>query len=209
MASSARVQVLISTYKASDMCGAPATDIGFRSPGFLHTALLDGLKPNAEYFYQLGDAAPRSESPVLSFFAPPSPDAQNVEFVIFGDLGQVETDGSNEASEMDGSILTTTALAKDLQQGIVRLNASAAVFHIGDISYARGFVSIWEQFFRSAALPAARGQWSLLCGADPAPLLVSFLVQPNREHVAASPVDDGGWESREGLPGLGLSVDGH
>lgn len=76
----------------------------------------------------------------------PSPQTE-VDFVIFGDLGQVETDGSNEASQMDGSILTTTALAKDFADGSVPLNNSAAVFHIGDISYARGYASLWEQFW--------------------------------------------------------------
>ena len=129
------------------MCGAPATTIGFRSPGFFHTALVKGLTPNTRYYYQVGDSTPHSKSAVEHFFAAPEPEADSVEFIIFGDLGQVETDGSFEPSEMEGSILSTTALNADIEQGVVKLNASAAVFHIGDISYARGYVSIWEQFF--------------------------------------------------------------
>ena len=141
------VQVMTMTYTAEEMCGAPATTEGFRPPGYLHSAVIKGLTPNTEYFYQVGDSEPHSESPVQHFWSAPDPKADNVEFVIFGDLGQVETDGSFEPSEMDGSILTTTALTADVAQGVVKLNASAAVFHIGDISYARGYVSIWEQFF--------------------------------------------------------------
>jgi hypothetical protein len=131
------------------MCGAPATTVGFRNPGFFHTALIEGLMYNTEYFYQVSDASPQSVSRVLNFWSAPASDANNVEFVIFGDLGQVEPDGSNEPSEMEGSILTTNALTKDVELKVVNLSASAAVFHIGDISYARGYVTIWEQFFRS------------------------------------------------------------
>ena len=139
------VQVMTKTYTAEEMCGAPATTDGYRPPGFFHSATIRGLTPNTRYFYQVGDSTSHSHSEVQHFYS--APDADNVEFVIFGDLGQVETDGSFEPSEMDGSILTTTALTADLEQGVVKLNASAAVFHIGDISYARGYVSIWEQFF--------------------------------------------------------------
>ena len=87
-----------------------------------------------------------------------------MEFVIFGDLGQVETDGSNEASEMDGSILTTRALTADIEQGVVNLTASTAVFHIGDISYARGYVTIWEQFFHQISAFQPRLPWMSIDG---------------------------------------------
>ena len=139
--------MLTQTYTAEEMCGAPATTVGYRPPGYMHSATIRGLTPNTRYYYQVGDDTAHSESRVELFWSAPAPDADNVEFVIFGDLGQVETDGSFEPSEMDGSILTTTALTADIEQGVVKINASAAVFHIGDISYARGFVSIWEQFF--------------------------------------------------------------
>ena len=122
------------TYTASDMCGAPATTVGFHTPGFLHTGVIEGLRPNTEYFYQVGDSTPQSMSAIMNFWAAPAPDALNVEFFIFGDLGQAETDGSNEESEMAGSLLTTPSMTKDIQEGRVKLNASAAVFHIGDIS---------------------------------------------------------------------------
>ena len=116
------------------MCGAPATTVGFHTPGFLHTGVIEGLRPNKEYFYQVGDSTPRSDSAVYNFWAAPAPDALSVEFFIFGDLGQAETDGSNEESEMSGSLLTTPAMTRDIHEGVVKLNASAAVFHIGDIS---------------------------------------------------------------------------
>ena len=35
-------QATSSTYNASDMCGGPATDFGYRDPGMLHQVTLDG-----------------------------------------------------------------------------------------------------------------------------------------------------------------------
>lgn len=156
--------VKTTTYTANDMCGAPATTVGWRDPGFFHKALLEGLKPNTQYYYQVGDSSKGSESVVYNFFAPPAPDQTDIQFVIFGDLGQVETDGSNEASQMVGSKQTTDALIKDVQQGVINLNMSAAVFHIGDISYARGYASLWEQFFYQLSSIQPRVPWMTLDG---------------------------------------------
>lgn len=141
------IQVLTGTYTASDMCGAPATTVGWHEPGYQHSALLQGLPFNTKIYYQVGAESSASKSDVLYFWSPMDPASREAEFIIFGDLGQVETDGSNEASQMDGSILTTLAMAKDFADGSVRLDKSAAVFHIGDLSYARGYATIWEQFF--------------------------------------------------------------
>lgn len=127
------LRVLTTSYKASDLCGAPATTKGWNAPGFLHSALITGLTPNTQYFYQVGDESSYSKSAILSFYSAPVPSRSfEGDFVIFGDLGQVEIDGSNEASQMDGSILTTVSLAKDFESGVVALDRSAAVFHIGD-----------------------------------------------------------------------------
>lgn len=40
------------TYASTDLCGAPATTKGWTTPGFLHSALISGLQPNTQYFYQ-------------------------------------------------------------------------------------------------------------------------------------------------------------
>ena len=65
---------------------------------------------------------------------------------------------------MEGSILTTRALTRDIEEGRLQLAASAAVFHIGDISYARGYVSIWEQFFSQLEPISARLPWMTVDG---------------------------------------------
>lgn len=53
---------------------------------------------------------------------------------------QAERDGSNEYSNYQpGSLNTTDQLIKDLENIDI-------VFHIGDITYANGYISQWDQF---------------------------------------------------------------
>ena len=49
------VQADSSSYSASDMCGSPAIDFGYRDPGLLHKAKLSGLQPGLTYYYVCGD----------------------------------------------------------------------------------------------------------------------------------------------------------
>jgi acid phosphatase type 7 len=53
---------------------------------------------------------------------------------------QAERDGSNEYSNYQpGSLNTTDTLVKDLDNIDI-------IFHIGDIVYANGYISQWDQF---------------------------------------------------------------
>lgn len=53
---------------------------------------------------------------------------------------QYEADGSNEYNNFQrGSLNTTKQLIKDLKNIDI-------VFHIGDICYANGYISQWDQF---------------------------------------------------------------
>lgn len=73
-----------------------------------------------------------------SFITPPvtGPDAA-VKFLAIADLGQAEEDGSLAPTEMLASLNTTRRLA--METGHHQL-----LIHNGDISYARGFQSIWD-----------------------------------------------------------------
>ena len=55
---------------------------------------------------------------------------------IAGDLGQIEPDGSSESSQMDGSILTTVAMAADFADGTVFGQKGGTVFYIGTAARA-------------------------------------------------------------------------
>ena len=79
------MRVETTTYTVEDMCGPPASTVGWHDPGFMHSALIEGLTPGRQYFYQIGDESAHSQSEVLSFWAPPVQEPHtDVDFIIFG-----------------------------------------------------------------------------------------------------------------------------
>ncbi|KAF6263717.1 Metallo-dependent phosphatase-like protein [Scenedesmus sp. NREL 46B-D3] len=130
-----------STYTRQELCGPPANSVGYVDPGLLHAALLEGLVPGRRYYYSVGDGA-WGFSPEASFQAAPAvgPSAR-VKLLAVADLGQGELDGSMEQSEMLPSLNTTARMLQDIQKRGFQL-----VLHNGDISYARGYVTQWDNF---------------------------------------------------------------
>ncbi|KAK7265560.1 hypothetical protein RJT34_33180 [Clitoria ternatea] len=132
------------TFDRNSVCGSPARTVGWRDPGFIHTSFLKNLWPNLVYTYQLGHLLANGSyiwSKKYSFKSSPYPGQDSLQrVIIFGDMGKAERDGSNEYSDYQpGSLNTTDQLIKDLENIDI-------VFHIGDISYANGYLSQWDQF---------------------------------------------------------------
>ncbi|KAK7291552.1 hypothetical protein RIF29_06790 [Crotalaria pallida] len=132
------------TFGRYSVCGSPANTVGWRDPGFIHTSFLKNLWPNSEYTYRLGHRlfdGTHVYSKEYSFKSSPYPGQDSLQRVImFGDLGKGERDGSNEYSNYQpGSLNTTDQIIKDLENIDI-------VFHIGDITYANGYLSQWDQF---------------------------------------------------------------
>ncbi|CAL9173510.1 unnamed protein product [Musa hybrid cultivar] len=132
------------TFSRNSMCGAPARTVGWRDPGFIHTSFLKDLWPNKMYTYKLGHKLINGSyvwSRSYSFKASPYPGQDSLQqVVIFGDMGKAEADGSNEYNNFQpGSLNTTYQLIKDLKNIDI-------VLHIGDICYANGYISQWDQF---------------------------------------------------------------
>ncbi|KAH9622245.1 hypothetical protein KSS87_021328 [Heliosperma pusillum] len=132
------------TFKRNDVCGAPARTVGWRDPGFIHTSFLKDLWPDRLYAYRIGHVLTNGSyvwSKKYSFKAPPFPGQDSLQrVIIFGDMGKAERDGSNEYSDYQpGSLNTTDQLIKDIDNIDI-------VFHIGDLSYANGYLSQWDQF---------------------------------------------------------------
>ncbi|CAJ1975044.1 unnamed protein product [Sphenostylis stenocarpa] len=99
---------------------------------------------NSMYTYRLGHMLADGSyvwSKKYSFKASPYPGQNSLQrVIIFGDMGKAERDGSNEyANYQPGSLNTTDQLIKDL-------NNYDIVFHIGDMPYANGYISQWDQF---------------------------------------------------------------
>ncbi|GMY15114.1 probable inactive purple acid phosphatase 27 [Fagus crenata] len=132
------------TFDRTSMCGSPARTVGWRDPGFIHTSFLKNLWPNSVYTYRMGHRVSNESyiwSKTYSFNSSPYPGQDSLQrVIIFGDMGKAERDGSNEySSYQPGSLNTTDQLIKDLKNIDI-------VFHIGDLTYANGYISQWDQF---------------------------------------------------------------
>ncbi|KAF4395110.1 hypothetical protein G4B88_017980 [Cannabis sativa] len=132
------------TYDRNSMCGAPARTVGWHHPGFIHTSFLKDLWPNSQYSYRMGHRLVNGSyvwSKSYSFKSSPYPGQDSLQrVIIMGDMGKAERDGSNEyANSQPGSLNTTDQLIKDLKNYDI-------LFHIGDMAYADGYLSEWDQF---------------------------------------------------------------
>eukprot|EP00249_Psilotum_nudum_P020505 c27734_g1_i1 orf=510-1811(+) len=132
------------TYGRDDMCGPPAKTVGWRSPGFTHTAFLKELWPNTKYSYKIGHRMQNGSfiwGRKRQFIASPYPGQDSLQqIVVVGDTGKAEKDGSNEyANYQPGSLNTTDRIVEDLDNIDI-------VFHVGDLSYSNGYISQWDQF---------------------------------------------------------------
>eukprot|EP00249_Psilotum_nudum_P009523 c21990_g1_i1 orf=205-1986(+) len=128
----------------SDMCGSPARTIGWRDPGYIHTALFTNLWPNTKYIYKVGHKLKNGSyvwGKNFYFTSAPSPGQDSLQrVIIYGDLGKGERDGSNEYNNFQpGSLNTTDRLVEEL-------DSFDLIFHIGDLCYANGYLSQWDQF---------------------------------------------------------------
>ncbi|VAH80764.1 unnamed protein product [Triticum turgidum subsp. durum] len=133
------------TFTHKDMCSfsvlpSPAKDFGWHDPGYIHSAVMTGLQPSQSYDYRYGsDSVGWSDT--TKFRTPPAAGSDETSFVIYGDMGKAPLDPSVEHYIQPGSIAVTGAVAKEMQTGKVD-----SIFHIGDISYATGFLVEWDFF---------------------------------------------------------------
>lgn len=132
-----------SGYSVGEMCGPPANSVGWVEPGTFHSAVLQGLEPGQKYFYVVGDEE-WGFSPEASFVAaPPVGPSTTVSLVALADLGQAEDDGSMGGDgEMVPSLNTTGGIMAELQAGA----GYQLLVHNGDISYARGYGTQWDNY---------------------------------------------------------------
>ena len=86
------------TFARNTMCGAPARTVGWRDPGYIHTAFLKELWPNAKYTYRVGHRLTNDAfvwSKEYQFKSSPFPGQNSLQqVVIFGDMGKVWYFGS-------------------------------------------------------------------------------------------------------------------
>ena len=123
------------TYTASDMCEGKATTWGpqaFIDPGYMHTILLEDLRPSTTYYYRVG-CDEHGWSSIFSFTNRPASADEAVNMIAYGDLGLSPVEPGAK-STIDRVIAR------------VRSTNMTCLLHIGDISYARGTGALWDSF---------------------------------------------------------------
>lgn len=150
------VQAATSSIQQTSMCGEPANTTGWRDMGLIHTAQLVGTKAlaNQRVYYIFGDQATLDYSSEYIFFVPPlagtQPSATGTRVILYDDLGRGSTDDTYTWNEYGRpAVYTIMAVGAEIAKGEVN-----AVYHGGDISYARGYEAVWD-FFLDMLSPVA------------------------------------------------------
>lgn len=142
----------VTTFTQDQMCSSaipsPAKDFGWHDPGYIHSAVMTGLNPSSTFSYRYGsDSVGWSDE--IQFRTPPAAGADELKFIAFGDMGKAPRDASAEHYIQPGSLSVIQAMTDEVASGNVD-----SIFHIGDISYATGFLVEWD-FFLSLIYPLA------------------------------------------------------
>ncbi|XP_041992872.1 probable inactive purple acid phosphatase 27 isoform X1 [Salvia splendens] len=135
----------VSTFSQDDMCTSwlesPAVDFGWHDPGFIHSAIMTGLRPSTNYSYKYGsDSVGWSDE--MKLRTPPASGSDELKFLAYGDMGKAPLDSSVEHYTQPGSVSVIKAMEEEVSSG----GRVDSIFHIGDISYATGFMAEWDFF---------------------------------------------------------------
>ncbi|XP_019185812.1 PREDICTED: nucleotide pyrophosphatase/phosphodiesterase-like [Ipomoea nil] len=145
---------VVTTFTQDQMCSAvlksPAKDFGWHDPGYVHSAIMTGLEPSTTYTYTYGSDS-SGWSNKITFKTPPAGGSDEVRFLAFGDMGKTPRDRSAEHYTQPGALSVVKALVQEVSLGKVD-----SIFHIGDISYATGFLVEWDYFLHLITPIASR-----------------------------------------------------
>ncbi|KAK9189211.1 hypothetical protein WN944_020617 [Citrus x changshan-huyou] len=155
----------VTTFTQDDMCNAtalqsPAKDFGWHDPGYIHTAVMTGLRPSTSFSYRYGsDLVGWSDK--IQFKTPPAGGSSEevLRFLTYGDMGKAPLDDSAEHYIQPGSLSVIKAMADEIDNGSVD-----SIFHIGDISYATGFLVEWDFFLHQISPVASRVSYMTAIG---------------------------------------------
>ncbi|KAG8473167.1 hypothetical protein CXB51_035111 [Gossypium anomalum] len=149
----------VGRYEREDMCHAPANEsVGWRDPGWIFDAVMSGLKGGVKYYYQcyghgtiglqhivyllkVGSES-KGWSTTHSFVSWDKSSNETIAF-LFGDMGTA-TPYLTFSRTQDESISTIKWILRDLE---ALGDKPTFISHIGDISYARGYSWLWDEFF--------------------------------------------------------------
>lgn len=129
------------TYDVGDLCGEPATGFGFRHPGYTHSADISAVKAGDRVEYYVADAHETSDRFEMRMPVEEGPDS-SVTIAMFADMGRGSDDDTETWDSYGAPALNVSAaLAADAKSGKIH-----AAFLFGDLSYAVGFASVWDDW---------------------------------------------------------------
>ena len=151
------VSATTDTITIDEVCGAPANTTGWWDLGLIHTSNFTGitsLPKDSKIYYIFGDEDMNMFSSEHTFYVPPSsgeqPSDRPTTIILYDDLGRGSTDDTYTWYEYGRpAINTTMAVNAEILNGNID-----AVYHGGDISYATGYLSVWD-FFMNMISPVA------------------------------------------------------
>ncbi|KAK7317950.1 hypothetical protein RJT34_02598 [Clitoria ternatea] len=173
----------VKRYDREHMCDAPAnSSVGWRDPGFIHDALLTGLKKGQRYYYKVGNDN-GGWSATHSFVSKNSDSDETVAF-LFGDMGTAVPYNTFLRTQ-DESLSTMKWILRDIE---ALGEKPAFISHIGDISYARGYAWLWDHFFTQIEPVATKVAYHVCIGNHE----YNWPLQPWKPDWASYGKDGGG-----------------
>ena len=139
--------------KKDQFCGAPANGFGYRHSGYQHYAEIENKVDNKRAFeYQLGDDVSEfEESRVYEGKFLPVIGASHTTLALFGDMGVGTTDDSETWREYGQPGLQVAESLGRLSKDDTNKHPIDAVFLFGDLSYAVGYISVWDEFLHQTS----------------------------------------------------------
>lgn len=146
-------------YEREDMCDSPANEsVGWRDPGWVHDGVMTGLDKGKRYFYQVGSDS-KGWSKTHSFVSRNKDSDETIAF-LFGDMGTSAPYNTFQRTQ-DESVATMKWIARDIEN---LGDKPSFVSHIGDISYARGYLWVWDHFFNQIEPVASKVPYHVCIG---------------------------------------------
>ncbi|XP_010476419.1 PREDICTED: probable inactive purple acid phosphatase 2 isoform X2 [Camelina sativa] len=173
-------------YEREHMCDSPANStVGWRDPGWIYDTVMKNLNNGVRYYYQVGSES-KGWSEIRSFIARDLYSEETVAF-MFGDMG-CATPYTTFIRTQDESIATVKWILRDIE---ALGDKPAFISHIGDISYARGYSWVWDEFFAQIEPIASKVAYHVCIGNHE----YDFPAQPWKPDWAATTYGtDGGGE---------------
>ncbi|CAN4117390.1 unnamed protein product [Withania somnifera] len=153
------VRTRVLRYEREDMCDAPAnSSSGWRDSGYIHDGVVLNLKKGKKYYYQVGSDS-GGWSTIYSFVSQNGDSGETFAF-LFGDMGTA-TPYLTFLRTQEESTSTIKWISRDIE---ALGNKPALISHIGDISYARGYSWLWDNFFTQIEPIASRVPYHVCIG---------------------------------------------